>query len=339
MNNEQIPIQSPKFKNKPTLTQKGELKMPITLPDPKTGKRYNTQSSYLKERFGKKTVKISLNGGFTCPNIDGSKGVGGCTYCSSAGSGDFAGDPSLSVSKQFEYGKKLIRKKWGDDLCFIPYFQANTNTYAPLSRLKTLFEEALKQENTVGLAVSTRADCISEETADYLKELSERTYLTVELGLQTVHNKTAELINRCHSYEDFLHGFNMLKARGINVCVHIINGLPGESRDMMLETARRVGRLGVHGIKIHLLHILKGTKIAEQYQRGEVVPMTMEDYIETVCDQIELLPKEVMIERLTGDGAGDMLIAPLWSRDKRAVLNGIDKELRRRNSVQGCGII
>ncbi|MDE7288415.1 MAG: TIGR01212 family radical SAM protein [Oscillospiraceae bacterium] len=310
--------------------------MDIILPDPKTGKRYNAQSGYLKKRFGKKTVKISLNGNFTCPNIDGKKGTGGCTYCSSAGSGDFAGKPAQSIAEQFEYGKHLIREKWGDDLFFIPYFQANTNTYAPLPRLKVLFEEALAQENVVGLAVSTRADCISEETADYLKTLSERTYLTVELGLQTVHNRTAEIINRCHSYEDFLHGFNMLKARGINICVHIINGLPYESREMMLETARRVGSLGIHGIKIHLLHVLKGTKMSEQYQNGDFSAMTFEDYIETVCDQIELLPKEVIIERLTGDGAGDMLIAPLWSRDKRAVLNGIDKELRRRNIVQGC---
>ncbi len=312
--------------------------MDIILPDPKTGKRYNTQSSFLKKRFGKKTVKISLNGNFTCPNIDGTKGVGGCTYCSSSGSGDFAGKPFQTIAEQFEYGKRLILEKWGDDLFFIPYFQANTNTYAPLSRLKNLFEDALLQENVVGLAVSTRPDCISEETADYLKELSERTYLTVELGLQTVHNRTAEIINRCHSYEDFLRGFNMLRSRGINVCVHIINGLPNESREMMLETARTVGSLDIQGIKIHLLHILRGTKIAEQYQNGEFTAMGMEDYIETVCDQIELLPKEVMVERLTGDGAGDILIAPLWSRDKRAVLNGIDKELRRRGSVQGCRI-
>ncbi|MDE6709975.1 MAG: TIGR01212 family radical SAM protein, partial [Oscillospiraceae bacterium] len=261
-----------------------------------------------------------------------------CTYCSSSGSGDFAGKPFQTIAEQFEFGKRLILEKWGDDLFFIPYFQANTNTYAPLSKLKGLFEEALLQENVVGLAVSTRPDCISEETADYLKELSERTYLTVELGLQTVHNRTAEIINRCHSYEDFLRGFDMLRSRGINVCVHIINGLPNESREMMLETARVVGGLGVQGIKIHLLHILRGTKIAEQYQNGDFTAMTMEDYIETVCDQIELLPKEVMIERLTGDGAGDILIAPLWSRDKRAVLNGIDKELRRRGSVQGCRI-
>ncbi|MCM1328590.1 MAG: TIGR01212 family radical SAM protein [Ruminococcus sp.] len=291
-------------------------------------------SDRLKKRFGKKTVKISLNGGFTCPNIDGSKGTGGCAYCA-AGSGIFAGNPARSIAEQFEYGKKLISEKWGDDLFFIPYFQANTGTYAPLPVLKRLFEEALSLENAVGLAVSTRPDCISEETADYLEELSKRTYLTAELGLQTVHDGTAEKINRCHTYGDFLRGLDRLQARGINVCVHIINGLPGETKEMMLETARAVGELGVQGVKIHLLHILKGTAMAEMHRRGEVLPMTREDYIETVCDQLELLPREVMIERLTGDGAGDLLIAPRWSRDKRAVLNGIDKEMRRRGSVQG----
>ena len=311
--------------------------MKTILPDPETGKRYNLMGDYLKKRFGAKVVKISLNGGFTCPNIDGTKGTGGCTYCSDSGSGDFAGSPLLSISEQFSEGKKLPRAKWGTDVLYIPYFQANTNTYAPLPRLKALFEEALSLEKVVGLAVSTRPDCISEEIADYLGEFSKRTYLSVELGLQTVHDVTAEKINRCHTYEDFLRGFQMLKDRGINVCVHIINGLPGESREMMLETVRKVGGLGIHGIKIHLLHIIEGTRLAEQYLRGGLRTMELEEYIELVCDQIELLPADVLIERLTGDGARESLIAPLWSRDKRAVLNGIDKELRRRNTVQGSG--
>lgn len=310
--------------------------MEIILPDPKTGKRYNAQGDHLKRKFGAKTVKISLNGGFTCPNIDGTKGRGGCTYCSAAGSGDFAGDPLLSISEQFEQGKKLLEAKWGSGVCYIPYFQANTNTYAPLPRLKALFEEALSFENVVGLAVSTRPDCISEGTADYLAKLSERTYLTVELGLQTVHDITAKRINRCHTFDDFLRGFEMLKSRGINVCVHIINGLPGETREMMLETVRRTAGLGIHGIKIHLLHIISGTRLEKQYLRGEFEAMDMEGYIGLVCDQLEMLPREVLIERLTGDGARDSLVAPLWSRDKKSVLNGIDKELRRRNTVQGC---
>ena len=310
--------------------------MKITLPDPETGKRYDQMGDYLKKRFGAKTVKIALNGGFTCPNIDGTKGTGGCTYCSSTGSGDFAGSPLLSISEQFEKGKGLLEAKWGRDVRYIPYFQANTNTYAPLSRLKELFEEALSFENVVGLAISTRPDCISEEIADYLGELSKRTYLSVELGLQTVHDVTAGKINRCHTYEDFLMGFHMLKDREINVCVHIINGLPGESRDMMLETVRKVGSLGIHGIKIHLLHIIAGTVLAEQYLRGEFKAMEMEEYIGLICDQLEILPADVLIERLTGDGDRRSLIAPLWSRDKRAVLNGIDKELRRRGTVQGA---
>ena len=309
--------------------------MDIILPDKITGKRYNTQNAYLKSRFGKKTVKVSLNGGFSCPNIDGTKGVGGCTYCSARGSGDFGGDPKKSISEQFDAVKSSLKRKWGTDLLYIPYFQANTNTYAPLDKLKRLFGEALSQENAVGLAVSTRPDCISEETADYLAELSRQTYLTVELGLQTVHDVTAKKINRCHTYEDFLYGYELLRQRGINVCVHIINGLPGESREMMLETVRKISVLDIHAVKIHLLHIIRGTVLAEQFMRGEFQEMSMEDYIETVCDQLELLPKNVIIERLTGDGDKSSLIAPLWSRDKKSVLNGIDKELRRRGTVQG----
>ncbi len=310
--------------------------MSVILPDPNTNKRYNMYSAYLKKRFGSKVIKISLNGNFTCPNIDGTKGTGGCIYCSAKGSGDFGGNPHKSISEQFAEGKKLLSAKWGENLLCIPYFQANTNTYAPLDKLKKLYSEALAQENTVGLAVSTRPDCISEATADYLAELSQKTYLTVELGLQTIHNNTAEFINRCHTYNDFLHGYEMLKKRGINVCVHIINGLPFETREMMLDTARELGHLRPHAVKIHLLHIIRDTALAEMFDRGEFEEMSMDNYIKTVCDQLELLHSETLIERLTGDGDREILIAPLWSRDKKSVLNGIDKEMRRRNSVQGC---
>ena len=310
--------------------------MAMLLPDPHTNKRYNMQSAYLKERFGKKTVKISLNGGFTCPNIDGTKGTGGCIYCSAKGSGDFGGNAGESIGSQFADVRNRLVNKWGDDLFYIPYFQANTNTYAPLERLRKLYSEALAEENVVGLAISTRPDCISEETADYLAELSRETYLTVELGLQTIHDSTASIINRCHTYADFLRGYEMLERRGINVCVHIINGLPFETKEMMLDTARELGRLCPHAVKIHLLHIIRGTVLADMFERGEFEAMGMEDYIETVCDQLELIPAETMIERLTGDGDRETLIAPLWSRDKKSVLNGIDKELRRRGTVQGC---
>lgn len=319
----------------PTKIMKGEIFMDIILPDPQTGKRYNAAGTFLKKKFGKRAVKISLNGNFDCPNRDGTKGSGGCTYCSASGSGDFAGDPLLGIAEQFGRGKRLLEAKWGKDVCYIPYFQANTNTYAPLPRLKALFEEALSWENTVGLAISTRPDCISDETADLLASLAEKTYLTVELGLQTIFDETAEKINRCHSYADFLNGFEKLRSRGINVCVHVINGLPGETRGMMLDTVKEVSRLGIHGIKIHLLHIIRGTKIAEQYLNGEFETMDFDGYVETVCDQIELLPENVLIERLTGDGARRDLIAPLWSIDKKTVLNAIDKELMRRGTVQG----
>lgn len=308
-----------------------------------SNKRYHTQNYYFKQRFGCKVIKVSLNGGFTCPNIDGTKGTGGCTYCSAKGSGDFGGDPVKPLCEQYDDVRRLFNRKWKNDkkdnVLYIPYFQANTNTYAPLERLKDLYEEALSFEGAVGLAVSTRPDCITDETADYLAELSKRTYLTAELGLQTIHDVTAERINRCHTYADFLDGYEKLHSRGINVCVHIINGLPGETHHMMIETAKAVSKLDIHSIKIHLLHIIKGTVIAEQYENGEFDAMTFDDYINTVCDQIELLPPEVIIQRVTGDGDRETLIAPRWSLDKKSVMNGIDKEMARRNTVQGAKFI
>lgn len=296
-------------------------------------KRYYTQNYFLRKKFGCKVIKIPLNGGFTCPNIDGTKGIGGCTYCSSMGSGDFAGSSEDPISVQFENMRRKMEGKWHG--VYIPYFQANTNTYAPLERLKELFEEALRQDNAVGLSISTRPDCISKETADYLSELSKRTYLTVELGLQTIHDRTGAKINRCHTYEDFLKCYYELNQRGINICVHIINGLPGESNDMMIDTVREISKLDIHSIKIHLLHIIKGTKIAEQYMDGEFELMTLENYVSTVCDQIELLSPNVIIQRVTGDGDKNTLIGPLWSLKKFVVMNEIDKEFVRRNSWQG----
>ncbi|MBP0959616.1 MAG: TIGR01212 family radical SAM protein [Oscillospiraceae bacterium] len=299
-------------------------------------KRYHTYNYFLRTKFGGKVMKISLNGGFTCPNIDGTKGVGGCTYCSSSGSGDFAGDPSLDIHRQFEEVKAMMTNKWEGK--YIAYFQANTNTYAPLSRLKPLYESALSEKDVIGLSIATRADCISEEIADYLKELSEKTYLTVELGLQTIHDKTGERINRCHSYADFLKGYNMIKDRKIPVCVHLINGLPGETHEMMVETAREVGKLSPDFVKLHLLHIIKGTKIAEEFERGEFSLMTLPEYVSVICDQLEVLPQETVIQRVTGDGKKEDLIGPMWSLKKFVVMNEIDKEMVRRNSCQGIKV-
>ncbi|MBQ7794681.1 MAG: TIGR01212 family radical SAM protein [Clostridia bacterium] len=297
-------------------------------------KRYHTWNYFLQNKFGCKVTKIALNGGFTCPNIDGTKGVGGCSYCL-GGSGGFAGTPSLSVTEQFREIAEKMGRKW-QDTKYIPYFQANTNTYAPLSRLKSLYEEALSQENTVGIAIATRPDAISPEVMDYLAELSKRTYLLVELGLQSIFDETGEKINRCHSYAEFDACYKALKSRGINVCVHLIMGLPNETHDMMLESVKCVAALKPDCIKLHLLHILKGTKIAEEYARGEFRCMELSEYVKVIVDALELLPPTTVVQRLTGDGARDSLIAPLWSLKKFVVLNEIDKEMVRRNTVQGA---
>lgn len=299
-----------------------------------TNKHYHTQSYYLKQRFGRKVVKVSLNGNFTCPNRDGSKGVGGCTFCSASGSGDFGGDPSVPLETQFEQVRAKLVKKWGEPL-YIPYFQANTNTYGSIEKLRSLFEKALTLPNAVGLAVSTRPDCISDAAADYLEELSKRTYLTVELGLQTIHDETAARLNRCHSYDDFLRGYEMLEKRGINVCIHIIDGLPKESREMMLETTKAAASLRPHALKIHMLHIIKGTRLAQEYEQERFPLLSAEEYSSLVCDQIELMPPETIIERITGDGAKSELIAPRWTLDKKRVMNSIDLEFARRGTFQG----
>lgn len=298
-----------------------------------TNKRYHTQSYYLKKRFGCKVMKISLNCGFTCPNIDGTKGIGGCTYCSE-GSGEFAGSPALSVTEQFESVKKKMNEKWHEGL-YIPYFQANTNTYGPLSKIRAMTEEALALENVVGISISTRPDCISDEVLDYLAELHKKTYLTVELGLQTIHDKTAEMINRCHTYADFLRCYERLRKKDINVCVHLINGLPGEDFDMMMRSAEEMSRLELHSIKLHLLHVMKGTKLAESYAKGEFETLTLDEYANIICSQLEILPPELIIQRVTGDGGKDVLVAPLWSLKKFTVMNEIDKKLAVCNSWQG----
>ena len=297
-------------------------------------KRYHTYNYYLKKRFGKKVMKIPLNVDLGCPNRDGTKGVGGCKFCSAHLSGEFAGDPCDDIRTQFENIKTMMNNKWADGL-YIPYFQAGSNTYAPVERLRQMYETALSIENCVGMSIATRADCIDEEKAALLGEIAKRTYLTVELGLQTVHDKTALAMNRCHTFADFLKGYELLRKNAVNVCVHIIDGLPGETHEMMLETARELAKLELHIVKIHLLHVLKNTELAAMYERGEFETLTMQEYVDVICDQLELLPKQFVIGRVTGDGAKDELIAPLWSLKKFCVMNEIDKELGRRNSYQG----
>ncbi len=299
-------------------------------------KRYHTWNYHLNKKFGEKVFKVSLNAGFTCPNIDGTKGFGGCIYCSDSGSGDFAGKPSDSVLEQFEKVKQKMHQKW-PSAKYIPYFQAHTNTYAPLEVLKEKFEPVLKCDGVVGLSIATRADALEDDVVEYLSKLSKRTYLIVELGLQTIFDKTGELINRCHTYQEFLGGYKKLSDRGINVCVHLIIGLPGETREMMLESVQAVAKLKPHAVKLHLLHVLKGTRLEKMYINNEFKTLTREEYVDIIVDALEILPKETIIQRLTGDGGKDDLIAPLWSLKKFCVLNEIDKEMVRRNSYQGRG--
>lgn len=302
-----------------------------------SNKRYYTYDYYLKQAFGGKVVKIPLDGGFTCPNIDGTCGVGGCIYCSGRGSGDFARPATESIAEQYRETRAVLSRKWDTSRC-IAYFQAHTNTYAPCAVLREKFEAALALEGVVGLNIATRADCLPSDVLAYLGELAARTTLTVELGLQSTNDGTARLINRGHAFAQFCEGFAALRCVSphINRCVHLIFGLPGESEQDMLQSVRQVAALHPEQVKIHLLHVLRGTKLAQLYQSGAYTPMTREAYISTVVKALTLLPSDVVIGRLTGDGMADELLAPDWSRRKVTVLNDIDKQLYAENLWQGC---
>lgn len=297
-------------------------------------KRYHTLDYYYKQKYGMKIAKISLNGNFTCPNRDGTKGVGGCIFCSSSGSGDYAGDKCKTITEQFYEIKEIMDKKWPNTK-YIAYFQANTNTYANVDTLRAKYEEALNLPNVIGLNIATRCDAISDECLDYLEELSHKTDLVIELGLQTIHEKTSNLINRGHTLKEFTNIVDTLKKRNINIVIHIINGLPYETKEDMLNTIKFVNNLDIAGVKIHMLHILKGTRLAKLYEEKHFHVLTKEEYIDIVCDQLELLDEKIVINRITGDPKIDDLIAPTWLIKKFCVLNDIDKELARRNSYQG----
>ncbi len=301
-----------------------------------TNKRYYTYDYYLRHTFGGKCAKIPLDAGFSCPNIDGVCGVGGCIYCSARGSGDFAASPLQSVREQYEQMRAALSSKWSVERC-IPYFQAHTNTYAPLPALKEKFEAALQLPGAVGLNIATRADCLPCDVVAYLAELASRTVLTVELGLQSAHDDTAVRINRGHTWAQFCQGFSALRAASerIGICVHVIFGLPGETDEHMLETVRRLAALHPDQVKIHLLHVLRGTHLADMYARGEYEPMARERYIRLVTQALTLLPPDTVIGRLTGDGMADELLAPEWSCRKVTVLNDIDKRLFDGDLYQG----
>lgn len=299
-----------------------------------TNKRYHTLDYFYKHKFQSKVFKVSLNAGFTCPNIDGKVGFGGCIYCSPSGSGDYAGNPKEDLIKQFNTIKEMLHLKW-PKAKYIGYFQAHTNTYAPVDVLKEKFESIICLPNVVGLNVATRADTITDECLDYLEDLNKRTYLTIELGLQTIHEETTKLINRCESLQTFEEMVLKLRKRKINVVIHIINGLPFETKEMMLETVKYLNKLDIQGIKIHMLHILKKTKLEELYKQKPFHVLSREEYVDIVCDQLEYLKPSIVINRITGDPNIDDLLEPKWLTKKFCVLNEIDKELVRRDSYQG----
>ena len=301
-----------------------------------TNKRYYTYDYYLRRTFGSKCMKIPIDAGFTCPNIDGKCAHGGCIYCSPRGSGDFAQESVIPTDEQFEIVKNQLSSKWKTDK-YIPYFQAHTNTYAPLEIIREKIEPVMSKEGVVALNIATRADCLEDDVVGYLCELAERTTLTVELGLQSSNDDTARLINRGHNYEDFLLGYGKLRRASdkINICVHIIFGLPGEDRETMIKTVKDVAALVPEQVKIHLLHVIKNTAMAELYNDGKYTPMTMEDYVETVAEALTYLPPDTVIGRLTGDGMQSELLAPDWSRKKTIVINNIDKKMYENNLYQG----
>ena len=286
---------------------------------------YRTLNSYYKERFGCKVYKLSLDGGFTCPNRDGTKGIRGCIFCSGSGSGEFA-EGGASVAEQLERAKARVAAKTKDGR-YIAYFQSFTGTYAPPERLRQLYEAALAPEDVVGLAIGTRPDCLGGEVLALLEEMNRRKPLFVELGLQTVHPETAAYIRRGYENDCYFHAVRKLKAAGIHVVTHIILGLPGETREMMLETTRQAVRAGTDGVKFHLLHVLRGTDLEKEFQAGKFRCLELEEYGDILKDCIALLPPETVVHRITGDGAKRDLVAPLWSGDKKWVLNYLNKIL------------
>lgn len=299
-----------------------------------TNKRYHTYDYYLKHTFGGKVFKVALDAGFGCPNRDGHKGIGGCTFCSVSGSGDFAGDIHDPLEVQFEKIKTMMHLKW-PVAQYIAYFQAYTNTYAPLHVLKETFEPFIGKENVVGLSIATRPDCVSEEVIDYLVSIHERTHLWVELGLQTIHDETAQGFNRGYETSVFYDAVHRLRQRGLRVLVHLINGFPDETPDMMIASARAVAALDIQGVKIHSLFVLGNSQLGRAYKKAPFPMLTQAQYVEVVVRQLELFSPRVVVQRVTGDAPAHDLVAPLWTIKKTAVTNDIDKLMVSQHTWQG----
>lgn len=300
-----------------------------------TNKRYHTYNYYLERTFGEKCAKITLDLGFTCPNIDGTRGQGGCIYCS-GGSASAISRCVKGLEQQYNAGIEQARRKW-DVKSFIPYMQAYTNTHTTPQKLRSILEEIALLPGAVMIDIATRADCLENEKLEIINEISKKIPVTIELGLQSSNDKTAEVINRCHTYAELVDTFYRIRkiCKSVKIGIHIINGLPTETYADMIKTAQDVAKLRPDLVKIHLMHVISGTPLAKMYESGEYVEIDREEYIKTVCDQLELLPPETVIERVTGDGIDSELLAPQWSRRKVTVINDIDKELYRRGTYQG----
>ncbi|MBI3008167.1 MAG: TIGR01212 family radical SAM protein [Candidatus Omnitrophica bacterium] len=297
-------------------------------------KRYFPFSEYLKNKFGTGVRKICVDGGFTCPNRDGRVGRGGCIYCNNAGFNPNLRQERLSVKEQVLQGIEYMKKRYGARK-FIVYFQPFSNTYADLETLKNLYSDAVSHEDVVGLAVGTRPDCVPNEVLDYIQSYTQKYEVWLEYGLQSAHDRTLFLINRGHTFSQFIDAIERTKSRGIKICVHVILGLPGENEQDMMETAAAISRMKIDGIKLHNLHVVKGTVLEKMFLNGECGILTLEEYVRLVCNFLELLPPEVVVQRLCGDAPEDLLLAPQWCRNKSLVLSEVDKEFIRRNSWQG----
>ncbi len=300
------------------------------------GRPYYTLNLYLKQHFGKRLQKLSLDGGMSCPNRDGTISYGGCVFCSAGGSGDFAADRQLSVTEQMAQARAQVARK--EQSGYIAYFQAYTNTYGPIDYLEQIFTEAMDDPEVEVLSIATRPDCLGVDVCALLDRLSQKKPIWVELGLQTMHEDSARWINRGYELPVFEQAVRRLKAGGHIVIVHVILGLPGETREQMIETVRYLGQLGIDGIKLQLLHVLRGTKLAEWYEEGRFEALTKEEYFSMVADCMRVLPRDVVIHRITGDGPKDLLIAPRWSGHKKAVLNELHHYLKEHGVVQGSYI-
>lgn len=302
-------------------------------------KRYNTLNDYYREIFGEKIFKVPIDAGFDCPNRDGTVAHGGCTFCTVSGSGDAIVAPDAPIRDQFYEEIDFMHRKWPEVKKYLVYFQNFTNTHDTVDVIRERYEQAINEPGVVGINIGTRPDCLPDETIAYIAELSERMHVTVELGLQTTYDETSKIINRAHTYDLYVKTVKRLRelAPKVEIVSHLINGLPGENHEMMVENVRRcVTDNEIDGIKLHLLHLMTSTKMQRDYHEGRLRLLSMDEYVNIICDQLEIIPKNIVIHRITGDAPRDMLIGPMWSLKKWEVLNAIDKEMERRGTYQGC---